>query len=198
MIDADRFTEYVLRLRAGDLDAAVHLVREYEPIIRLEVRSRLRDPSLRRLLDSVDVCQSVLASFFFRATAGQYDLEGPQNLVRVLVTMARNKVASAARAQRRQRRDTRRVAAVDLAGLSLPAGDAPPDRVAAGRDLLAQVRDRLNDEERQIADLRAQGHNWPGIAAHLGGTPDGRRKQLTRALDRVSAELGLEDDPCAE
>ena len=36
-------------------------------------------------------------------------------------------------------------------------------------------------------------HDWAEIARQLGGTPDGRRMQLTRALDRVSGELGLED-----
>ena len=40
----------------------------------------------------------------------------------------------------------------------------------------------------------APDRSWPDIAAELGGTPDARRKQLARALDRVAAELGLEDE----
>ncbi len=53
---------------------------------------RLTDPSLYRLLDSMDVCQSVLLSFFVRAAAGQYDLEQPQELLKLLVVMAWNKL----------------------------------------------------------------------------------------------------------
>ena len=34
---------------------------------------------------------------------------------------------------------------------------------------------------------------WNEIAAELGGTPDGHRMRLTRALDRVAPELGLDD-----
>ena len=45
-----------------------------------------------------------------------------------------------------------------------------------------------------MADLRGQGRTWAEVAAELGGTPDGRRKQLTRALDRVARELGLDED----
>jgi RNA polymerase sigma-70 factor (ECF subfamily) len=69
------------------------------------VRLHLEDRRLYRLFDSMDVCQSVLVSFFLRAAAGQYDLERPEQLVRLLITMTRNKLASAARQHHRQRRD---------------------------------------------------------------------------------------------
>ena len=41
--------------------------------------------------------------------------------------------------------------------------------------------------------MRAQGYEWAEIAARLGGTPQARRKQLTRAADRVTLELRLEE-----
>jgi hypothetical protein len=59
--------------------------------------------------------------------------------------------------------------------------------------LLAAVRLRLTEEERHLAERRAEGAAWAAIAAELGGTPDGRRMQLTRALDRVERELGLQE-----
>ena len=86
MSASDDFKELVGRMRAGDDDAAAELVRQYEPLIRREVRLRLEDRRLRRTFDSMDVCQSVLASFFVRAAAGQYDLDEPAQLVRLLVT----------------------------------------------------------------------------------------------------------------
>lgn len=78
MSDRGPFAEFLRRIRAGDEHAAAELVRRYEPAIRLEVRLRLGDPRLRRVLDSMDICQSVLASFFVRAAVGQYDLERPE------------------------------------------------------------------------------------------------------------------------
>src|SRR6516225_7368450 len=121
-------------VRAGDEGAAAELVRRYEPLIRREVRLRLEDRRLARVFDSMDVCQSVLASFFVRAAAGQYDLDDPAQLVRLLVTMARNKLASRARQQYRQRRDQRREAG-GVAELGNVVGGTPtPSRVLEGKE----------------------------------------------------------------
>ena len=43
-----------------------------------------------------------------------------------------------------------------------------------------------------MADLRSAGREWAEIAAELGGTAQARRKQLARAVKRVSQELGLD------
>jgi RNA polymerase sigma-70 factor (ECF subfamily) len=59
-------------------DAASELVRRHEPSIRFAARFRLADSRLGGLLDSMDICQSVLKSFFVRAASGQYDLETPR------------------------------------------------------------------------------------------------------------------------
>ena len=74
------FPELVAQLRKGDNEAAAELVQRYGPVIRLEVRMALRDSRLRRAFDESDVCQSVLASFFVRAAAGQYDLDTSEGL----------------------------------------------------------------------------------------------------------------------
>ena len=81
------YVDFVLRIRQGDEQAAEELVRRYEPEIRLEVRGwlRLRNPGLRRVFDSMDICQSVLASFFARAAVGDFDLDEPPQLIRLLV-----------------------------------------------------------------------------------------------------------------
>src|SRR5579862_9016800 len=103
MPDED-FTAFLTRVRSGDDQAAADLVRQYEAVIRREVRLRLTNPSVYRLLDDEDVCQSVLASFFVRASLGQYDLHDPAQLRQLLLSMARNKLAHAARRQFTQKR----------------------------------------------------------------------------------------------
>src|SRR3954453_382767 len=109
MCEASTFEELIRRVRAWDQDAAAELVRGYEPTIRRAVRFRLADARLGNLLDSMDICQSVLASFFVRAASGQYDLETPEKLLALLATMARNKLVSQACRQRAQRRGGRHV-----------------------------------------------------------------------------------------
>lgn len=193
MLDETTFTAFIKRIRSGDEQATADLVKRYEPEIRREVRLRLRDPRLRRDFDSMDICQSVLASFFVRAALGQYELDRPEQLLRLLVTMARNKLIYQVRRQRRQRRDNRLVDEAGQEKLQTVASGASPSDVVAQREILQKVRERLNEEERKIADLRGQGREWAEVAAHMGGTPEGRRKQLARAIERVAEELGLDE-----
>jgi RNA polymerase sigma-70 factor (ECF subfamily) len=190
MTEAD-FPELLRRVRAGDARAAEDLFRHHEPQLRLEVRLRLRDPRLRRLLDEDDICQSVMLSFFIRARLGEYELAGPHELRLLLAGMARNKVALQARKQGAARRDFRRAARLE-ADVAATAGDSP-SQVVAGEELVRAFRARLYEDERRIAELRANGRGWAEVAAVLGGSPDGRRVQFQRALGRVARELGLEE-----
>jgi RNA polymerase sigma-70 factor (ECF subfamily) len=195
MPEQDIFGDFIRRIRAGDEQAAVEMVRHYEPLIRREIRLQLEDSRLSRLFDSMDICQSVLKSFFFRTAAGQYDLDTPEQLQRLLVTMAKNKLASAARSQHRRRRDQRRIAADGEEQLEGVAAAAPtPSQIVAGKELLERFRQALNEEERQVADLRAEGLAWDDIATRLGGTAQARRMQLARAVERVARELDLDRD----
>lgn len=193
MAGGGEYTDFIRRIRAGDGEAAAELVRRYEPLIRREVRLHLEDRRLRRVFDSMDVCQSVLASFFVRTAAGQYDLDQPEQLLRLLVTMARNKLASAARRQHRQRRDGRRVVADADAVAGVAAAGPSPSALVAGEELLRRFRACLGPEERQLADFRCEGLSWAAIAARLGGTPQARRVQLARAVDRAATALGLDE-----
>jgi RNA polymerase sigma-70 factor (ECF subfamily) len=195
LIDPNTFREFVQRIRAGDNQAAMELVRQYEPLIRREVRMHLRDQRLSRLLDSMDVCQSVWGSFFVRTAAGQYDLDRPEQMLALLVKMAQNKLVSAARRSLAQQRDLRRSRPLNEAELAEVEDPSPtPSQNLEGRDLLERFRRRLSEEERRLADLRSQGLSWPEIAAHLGGTAQARRVQFSRAVERVSREMGLDGD----
>lgn len=185
------FPELIARVRSGDERAATDLVRRYEPEIRREVRFLLRDPFLRRSFDSMDICQSVMGSFFLRAALGEYDLNRPEDLIRLLISMTRNKVVDATRRQRAQRRDHRR--STSLEAVDIESSTPSPSQIAEGREMLAVFRDRLSSEERQLADLRAQGREWADIAREVGGSAEARRKQLTRAITRVSRDLGLDE-----
>jgi len=197
MSEEEAFRDLIRRVRAGEQQAATELVRQYEPEIRRAIRMRLTDPRLNRVLDSMDVCQSVMSNFFVRVHAGQFDLERPEQLLRLLVTMAKNRLLDQARRQRASRRDSRRVetgADERLANLA-DKDQGTPSQIISEKELLQAVRKQLSDEERLLAEKRSLGMDWAEIAAELGSTPEALRKKLARAMDRVTAKLGLDVDP---
>jgi RNA polymerase sigma-70 factor (ECF subfamily) len=187
------FRELIRRVRAGEQEAAAELVRRYQPVIERAVRLPLVSLRLHRVLESRDICQSVLANFFARVLAGRFDLDEPEQLARLLVSMARNQVTDEARKHHAGRRDNRRLeAAPPGGGLDLLEDRGPtPSKIVAGHELIQEVYRRLSADERALAEQRALGHDWATIAAARGGNPDALRKKLSRAVDRVARQLGL-------
>jgi RNA polymerase sigma-70 factor (ECF subfamily) len=181
------------RVRAGDEAAAETLVRAYEPEIRRIVRVRLNNSKMRKLVDSVDICQSVLANFFVRAALGQFELDSPQKLLKLLATMACNKFNDQIRKQRADKRGQGKDAVNDTQVLrGLEASEPGPAKLAALREILEIVRSHLTPEERYLVEHRLQGREWASLGAELKMTPDAVRKRFTRALDRVTQQMKLE------
>ena len=175
------FSELFADVKLGDAAAAEELVRMYEPEIRRVVRVRLTDSRLRQLVDSVDICQSVLAGFFVRTAAGQYDLQTPEELLRLLVTMAKNRIVDLARYGQAARRDGRRNVSVDNedSPVELKASGPGPESIIVNRELVDTVRGRLSDEERRIMQMRSDGQNWDEIAAAFGEKTNAVRMSVT-------------------
>jgi DNA-directed RNA polymerase specialized sigma24 family protein len=59
--------------------------------------------------------------------------------------------------------------------------------------LLPKVLGLLSEEERHLAEQRAQGRSWAELAAEAGVHEDALRKRLARAGKRVARFLGLEE-----
>lgn len=192
MAHDDDFVNLIRLVRAGDEPASAELVRRYGPAIRIAARARLTDPRLRRLVDSMDVCQSVLGNFFARVASGQFTLDRPEQLLSLLATMVRNRVINHVAMQQAACRDQRRsvVPSEDHEEFVDPEPD--PSTAVDRRDLLDAVCDRLTPEELQIAERWAEGEGWVEIGAKIGGRPDAVRIRLSRALERVRREMS----PC--
>jgi RNA polymerase sigma factor (sigma-70 family) len=194
MLDDQPFRELLAQMRGGDAAAAAELVRMCESTVRRVVRLRMRfDSPLRRGIDSIDICQSVLASFFVRSALGQYDLDKPEDLLKLLAVMARNKLVDEARRPQVVRR--RFLSGETASNGSSNWVDTQPDasRRVAARELLGEVQRRLTPDERYLVEQRVAGRHWADLAAELGGTAEALRKKHARALDRVAAELHLDE-----
>jgi hypothetical protein len=187
------FQEWILHVRAGDPQAAAALVRRYAPLLERAIRPSLFRRRLHRVLEVTDISQAVLARFFRHAADGRFCLDRPEQVRKLLLRMVRNQVNDEARHHRALRRDHVRLErGFPQEGLELLADTAPePGAVVAGRELVGELYRRLSDDERDLAEQRAQGRDWAALAAERGSTPDALRKQLARAFDRAARALGL-------
>ena len=197
---ASIFAERLNRLRAGDDAEIEQFVAKYEPFIRRTVRFRIARASLNPAADSVDVCQSVLIGFLMRLSAGEYVLNSEDDLRKLLVAIANKKFLRLSRhenAAKRCRAQTQSLS--DLPELadgsnSFPSGLTSYSSVSRmnTNDLLKQLSLRMSAQEMELYRLRSQGNNWATISEQLGESPSILRKRLSRAIQRVATELGLD------
>jgi RNA polymerase sigma-70 factor (ECF subfamily) len=187
--EEETFCALIRRVRAGDREAAAELVRQYEPEIRRFIRLQLNNTRLRRTFDSADIFQSVFLNFYVRVMGGQFDLEEPTQLLRLLTTMARNRITDHVRRPAARARDGGPALWDGVAD----SGASPSDAVTQ-EEILQEVLRRLTPEERDLVEKRGEGRSWQELADELGGTPEAVRKRLARALERICQELDPEGD----
>lgn len=182
------FRALIARVRTSDPGAIRELVAAHGAALQEAVRGRLVDPRLRHTVDEGDVVQSVMGTFFVRVALGQYDLERPEDLVKLWSVMARNKVTSSAR-----KRDVARDGEPfgEGAAMDVRTPEPSPSAIAGMRQLAADARERLAPDLVQLVTLREEGLSWVEIGERVGGSPEALRKRLTRALDDLAESLGV-------
>ena len=189
------FGELVQRLHQGDAAAAEQIVRDHEPEIRRIVRSRLRDPKLRRIVDSIDICQSVFGRFFVQATLGRFELNSQKDLVKLLTRMATNKVIDKHRAEASQRRLSLHKAENQNGNHQYGEPvqqQISPESAMVYEELYHSAEASLSEKEKTISNLRNQGMSWLDVSRELGESPQALRKRLERACNRIAKEMGID------
>jgi len=174
----------------GDPSAAAEVVQRFEPKIHQAIRKPLRYSLLRRELDPHDISQVVLAKFFVGNLAVRCEIVHPEQLTRLLVRMARNKIRDELRKLRARHRAGRRIEHTNLAD-AVVSNDFSPIKIVANQELLQVIYMRLDDDTRQLAEERYMGTKWSAIARTEGKSSEAIRKKLARAMERVRVELDL-------
>ena len=192
-MDELTFPELIERARRGDPEAARLLIERYESAIRRQARLALMDNRLKQVLEETDICQSILAQFFVGLWAGQFEFDGPEQLIGLLTKMVRNKITGKARYWEAVRRNHRRNVGTLSPPLEPASRDPTPSQIVADAEFVAEFERRLSDPERAILIMRRQGMSWAEVAQHSGGTPESVRKKFERAVDRGRRELGLDE-----
>jgi DNA-directed RNA polymerase specialized sigma24 family protein len=178
--------EFFAALRSGDPQIVESLLNRLDPSLRRIIRARLKDARLRSVADTSDVFQSLLKDFLFQKESEQSPLEQSAGIYAYLAAAACHKI------QARLRKERRHVGS--LADDFEPVSPEPPvGRQLENRDFINAVRDRLDEDNRLLFDLAAQGLTWSEISAVVGGKPDALRMRLRRGIAGVLSELGEEE-----
>ncbi|WP_197440606.1 ECF-type sigma factor [Polystyrenella longa] len=191
-MEKSNFESLISNVQAGNEEAIQQLFDDYGEAIRREVRFSLLDHRLKRVVSESDVCQSVMMKLFVGLWAGNYEFETPNQLVALLKTMVRAKVADLARFWRAQRRDMRRDTSLDTHFAENISGELQtPSQIVSNAELMAMIRENLSEREVQILESRQQRMGWSEITEKLeiDSSPDALRKQFERALKRVVEKM---------
>lgn len=186
---ASSFVELIGQVESGSDEAAAELLDRYGASLRRIARIRLHGSEIRRVLDSQDIFQSVMAIFFQRVQTGDFDLAAPEDMIRLVSTMIRNRVTDKVRRHHAQRRDLRRNLSMQDDSIVVADSMDSPSVLVSREELIGRFRALLTQQERLLLDERALGYTWQELAERFSSTPDQLRKQLSRAIEKISRQL---------
>jgi RNA polymerase sigma factor (sigma-70 family) len=170
--------------RAGDQKAAREIVERYVDRL-LDLARRRLSQRLARRVDPEDIVQSVFRTFFGRARAGQFHVEDPDDLCKLLMRITLHKTLRQAAFHRAAKRDLNQEAGSgpDDTDHLRDVLDREPTPEAANMfvDELEQMLNQLRPEDRQVIDMRLQGYSNVEIAEKLGISD----RKIRRLLERL-------------
>ena len=172
------------RFRTGNQDAATALYLRYAK--RLERLAKVNvSRSLAARVDTEDVVQSVFRTFFRRVTQGQYEVGDQEDLWRLLLVMALNKIRSSGTFHRAAKRDI---------GSTEPLPDHLPETKSRAEGELAlnvlkltiqELVGAMPFEQRSIVLLRIEGYEVQEIAVKTGRA----KRSVERILQSFRGQL---------
>ena len=192
------FRQLLVDARYGDTVAMDQLIRRYEPDLIRVVKARLGN-ALRPYVDSVDLVQSVHKSVLMGLRNDKLNVQSPEHLLRLAAMMVRRKIARKWKRHRRQLRiENRSPGPCDsesLAGLLLAASkdSLAPTRNADINERLQRLFAQLKPLERQLIELRLEGHSTASAARILNVDSDVLRARLGRLRNKLET-TGLAAD----
>jgi RNA polymerase sigma-70 factor (ECF subfamily) len=181
------------RFRLGNEDAATQLYLRYAHRLRALARAQ-SSPELARRVDADELVQSIFGSFFRAASAGHYDVPVGEELWKLFLVIALNKIRAKGAFHRAAKRDVRLTAAGDYLD---NCAELPDKQDAAALAFLRlsveEALGRLPLAQRQMVTLRIEGHDVAAIADRTGRS---RRtvERLLQAARKKLSHLLVEDD----
>lgn len=174
------------RLRGGDGDAATQIYLRYAR--RLEFLAEKQcAPELRARFDAEDVVQSVFRTFFRRAERGEYVVPDGEELWKLLLVIAMNKIRANGAYHRAAKRDVRQT---HSAGPNEPPAAEDENALAVLQMVVEQVLEGLGGDYRKIVELRIKGYEVAEIADRTGRAKRSVERLLQEFRKALAAQIG--------
>jgi len=185
----DDWERLICGLRDGDQRVAFDFWERFGGALHRLADNNLA-PGLRRRVAPEDVVQSACRTFLRRARGGEFHLEDSDALWRVLCAITLTKVREQARFHQRRKRGLNReqpMAAASEEGATYDPVDRQPtpEEAAAFGDSFAALLATLDEEERQVVELKLQDLTNDEVAEKLGSS----ERTVRRVVKRVQARL---------
>jgi RNA polymerase sigma factor (sigma-70 family) len=146
-------------ISAGNDDAAAKLYRRYASRLRALAKAQ-SSHDLARREDVEDIVQSVFGSFFRAATQGLYDVPAGEDLWKLFVVIAMNKIRAKGNYHRAAKRDIRLTAGSEALEQTDPTELTSDEEALVSLQLTVdEALDQLPPLTRQMALLRMQGYD---------------------------------------
>jgi RNA polymerase sigma-70 factor, ECF subfamily len=177
----------VRQLRQGHLGAATQIYLRYAHRLRALAKAKCPQ-SLARHLDPEDIVQSVFRRFFRRASQGHYEVPRGEDLWRLFLVIALNKIRAESAFHHTAKRDVR----LTVGGNSLDQVDgakqAEADPAWAFLQLTVdEALQRLPPAHRAMITLRIEGYEVHEIADKTGRS----KRTVERVLQDSRKKLGV-------
>ena len=182
------------RLRGGSQDAATLLYLRYAHRLRALTRTKFATDLARRL-DVDDIVQSVFGSFFRGASRGDYDVPAGEELWKLFLVIALNKIRAKGAYHRAAKRDVRLTAGSEVLE---QVAETPAEQDEAAFAVLQMTIDealaRLPPQHRQMLTLRIEGCEVAEIAQRMGRSKRTVERILQECRKRLADWLEVEDE----
>jgi RNA polymerase sigma-70 factor (ECF subfamily) len=175
----------LVKLAAGEPEAAERVFHTYEPFLRAMVRRRLTPP-LRAKFDSIDVVQSVWADVLTGFGKKERDFADREHLRAFLARVTYNHFVNHCR--RHSQALEREQPLHDDDSPALPASDEPrPSQVVQADELWTDMLELCPAAHRDVLELKREGLSLAEIASRTGLHEGSVRRLLYDLAKRLAA-----------
>jgi RNA polymerase sigma-70 factor (ECF subfamily) len=181
------------RFRSGQSDAYTLMYLRYAHRLHALAEAQ-SSPELARRVDPEDIVQSVFRTFFRRASQGHYAIPDGEEIWKLLLVIALNKVRAAGAYHRAAKRDVRKTSGGAAFEQAMETGAGHDEAaLAVLRMVIDEALERLPEAHRRMVELRIEGHEVAEIAEAVSRSKRSVERVLQEFRERLGTQVHEED-----
>lgn len=171
------------RYRGGEGDAATALYLRYAHRLQ-SLADKQTDPRIALQVDPEGIVQSVFRTFFRRVSDGHYDVIESEELWKLFLVIALNKIRRMANHHRAAKRDATQVASIDEPQWEI-ASVQDQRALMALRLTMNEILSQVPETQRRVVLLRIEGYEVQEIADQVSRS----KRSVERLLQEFRGRL---------